>query len=79
MSAAENDMRQGVTIGGHEVLDMVDARRGERIDIGREGEAIAADVRALRLYIGNSHARDCARAAAARLILIVDEIDRRTA
>lgn len=75
-AAPENDLRQGVTIAGHEVLDMVDARRGEEIDLHEE-------VRKVESALSSSYSmawaqwRDHARAAAARLILIVDEIDRR--
>ncbi len=70
----DNDMRQGVTIAGHEVLDMVDERRGERIDILGEIVAVEADLG--RIKRGDALFRLAMLSAASRLILAVDELDR---
>lgn len=69
------DLRQGVTIGGHEVLDLVDSRRGERIDIEFESRIVRDDLARIAV-LDRLGWREAARAAAARLILIVDAIDR---
>jgi hypothetical protein len=72
------DLRQGVTIGGHEVLDLVDERRGEEIEIMSEAALAENNLRGVRGGDLQSR-RTAAIATAARLILIVDEIDRELA